>query len=158
MLNLDALTSKWTGFSTFAQLIAGDHETDGTPKESSYIPSLYPSCYATREEVAEVQALADAYDAAQEARGDERRCKRGEAHYWRPGQGPGPAQGFELYPTDNGYKVALEGREIGQIFEAVGRGRVYRPSAGRQVPCDRDEAARRHVRLAAKERQQGLAL
>jgi hypothetical protein len=64
---LDALTRMCTAFSSFAEL------TDGT--SSHYFPSLIPhGLKGVRDERAE---LADAYDAAMQARGDQRRAWRG---------------------------------------------------------------------------------
>ena len=80
---LDALTKRLTAFRSFAGLVAGSESADGQPVASSYFPSVYPPPAATAEQIAEFKALADAYDAAQQARGDARRCYRGEPSWWR---------------------------------------------------------------------------
>ena len=80
---LDWLTSRFTAFSTFAALLAGG-EAGGHPAPSSYFPSLYPQPYCSPAERRGLRALADAYDAAQAARGDARRCYRGQPEWWRP--------------------------------------------------------------------------
>jgi hypothetical protein len=59
--HIEALTTKWTAFGSFEKLLKAD---------GGYRPSL------TRKNQ-EVRELADAYDKAQEARGDQRRAYRG---------------------------------------------------------------------------------
>jgi len=150
MDRLDTLTKKHTEFSTFAHLCAGGADAEGAPVQTDYFPSLFPAPYSSREVVDELRELVEAYDSNQRLRGDVRRAYRGEAHWWQPGQGPGPKQdGYELYPIEGGYRVEKGGKPVGSVLEAVGRGRVYRPTAGRQVPCDRDEAVRRLLRASA---------
>ena len=80
---LDWLTARFTAFTTFAGLLAGG-EAGGYPAPSSYFPSIYPQPYCTPAERRGYKALADAYDAAQAARGDARRCYRGLPEWWRP--------------------------------------------------------------------------
>lgn len=70
---LDSLTTKHTAFPSFAAMLAA---------EGGYRPSIYPGRFATAEEVAELRALADAYDAAQAERGDTRRAHRGCRSWW----------------------------------------------------------------------------
>ena len=79
----DALTRRWTAFASFACLLAGGQQ-DGQPVTTSYWPSLYPGRRSTPVEVAEVRALADAYDATQAERGDPRRACRGCVNDWSP--------------------------------------------------------------------------
>ena len=81
--DVDALTRRWTAFPSFACLLAGGQQ-DGQPVTTSYWPSLYPGRSSTPVEVAEVRALADAYDAAQAERGDSRRACRGCVNDWSP--------------------------------------------------------------------------
>jgi hypothetical protein len=66
---LDALTAKLTGFPDFDHLLRGSHQP--APHETSYRPSFYTLGSA------DTKTLADAYDAAQAARGDTRRAYRG---------------------------------------------------------------------------------
>jgi hypothetical protein len=74
MYDIDMITSKLTAFQDFNTMANDPGET--------YRPSIYPHPDATAEEIAEYKALADAYDAAMEAKGDERRAYRGNAKWW----------------------------------------------------------------------------
>ena len=80
---LDALTRKLTSFTSFSALLAGG-ELRGEPRETDYRPSLYPQPYSSDAERRDYRTLADAYDAAQAARGDLRTCYRGSPHWWAP--------------------------------------------------------------------------
>jgi len=76
-------TRRWTAFPSFACLLASRQQA-GEAVATSYWPSLYPGRHHTPVEVAEVRALADAYDAAQTERGDPRRACRGCVSDWSP--------------------------------------------------------------------------
>jgi hypothetical protein len=64
--DLDALTAKNTGFATFADLV-----TDNGRPSSGYVPTIRPDLGI------ELAILADAFDAAQAARGAAKRAYRG---------------------------------------------------------------------------------
>lgn len=70
---IDELARKWTQAKDLATLLE---------PTTTYFPSLYPPPFATAAEVEELRRLADAYDAAQEARGDKRRAHRGSPEWW----------------------------------------------------------------------------
>lgn len=80
---MDALTRRLTMFKSFAGLIAGGEDADGTTHETSYIPSIYPQPHSSPDERRAYLTLANAYDAAQKARGDARRAHRGDAAWWK---------------------------------------------------------------------------
>ena len=72
---MDRITQQLTAFSSFDALVNHTHE--------AYRPSLYPHRYAPGIVIAEYKVLADAYDAAQKAKGDPRRAYRGCAEWWK---------------------------------------------------------------------------
>jgi len=76
---IDALARRWVVCDGLQDLLLA---------EGGYRPSLYPDKGATPAEVKELRTLADAYDAAQEARGDARRAHRGEPGWWAPRKQP----------------------------------------------------------------------
>jgi len=79
---LDALTRRLTMFKSFAGLLAGGEDADGTTHETSYVPSIYPQPCSSPDERRAFKQLADAYDAAQALRGDPRKAHRGDAAWW----------------------------------------------------------------------------
>jgi hypothetical protein len=83
-MNIDQLTKRLTAFSSFDFMVNHTHE--------DYRPSIYPYIYAPGIVIAEYKVLADAYDAAQEAKGDSRRAYRGCADWWQAAKKATPMQ------------------------------------------------------------------
>lgn len=84
-LELDRLTRTWTEFPDFTALLNAKGAND-----APWRPLLMPSKGATAQAIDELRRLADAYDQAQERRGDPRRAARGDASDWQV-RSPEPA-------------------------------------------------------------------
>lgn len=71
-MDINSITRAYTAFSSLSEMA----------EAPDYTPSIYPHRYASGPEIAEYAALANAYDAAMESHGDNRRAYRGSRNFW----------------------------------------------------------------------------